>query len=61
MPVLTAANKFGYGIWIDPSNGQKMFVSSEVGYGMVWSQDGGASWSVAGQGFTGVRISGCGV
>ncbi len=49
---IDAANKFGYGIWIDPNNGQKMFVSSEFGYGMVWSQDGGASWPVAGQGFT---------
>jgi uncharacterized protein (TIGR03437 family) len=48
-----AVNKFGYGVWIDPNNSQKMFVSSEYGYGMVWSQDGGASWSVAGQGFTG--------
>ncbi len=50
---IDAVNKFGYGIWIDSSNGQKMFVSSEVGYGMLWSEDGGASWSIAGQGFTG--------
>ncbi len=49
---IDAANKTGYGIWIDPGNGRKMFVSSEVGYGAVWSEDGGASWSVAGQGFT---------
>jgi len=49
---IDAANKFGYGIWIDPGNGRKMFVSSEFGYGAVWSQDGGASWSIAGQGFT---------
>jgi uncharacterized protein (TIGR03437 family) len=54
LPVgIDAAHKDGYGIWIDPGNGQKMFVSSELGYGMVWSQDGGASWSVAGQSFTG--------
>src|SRR4029077_3210571 len=46
---IDAANKVGYGVWIDPSNGQKMFVSSELGYGMLWSQDGGGSWSVAGQ------------
>jgi photosystem II stability/assembly factor-like uncharacterized protein len=49
---IDASNKFGYGIWIDPSNGRKMFVSSELGYGAVWSQDGGESWSLAGQGFT---------
>ena len=48
---IEAANKFSYGIWVDPNNGQKMFVSSEDGYGMVWSQDGGTSWPVAGQGF----------
>jgi uncharacterized protein (TIGR03437 family) len=47
------AYKDVYGVWIDPSNGEKLFVSSEDGYGMVWSQDGGASWSLAGQGFTG--------
>ena len=46
-------NKVVYKVWIDPANGQKIFVSSEDGYGMIWSQDGGASWSVAGQGFTG--------
>ncbi len=49
---IDAANKFGYGIWIDPGNGQKMFVSSEHPHGMVWSQNGGASWSVT-EGFTG--------
>jgi uncharacterized protein (TIGR03437 family) len=49
---IDAANKFGYGIWIDPGNSRKMLVSSELGYGAVWSQDGGASWSMAGQGFT---------
>jgi photosystem II stability/assembly factor-like uncharacterized protein len=51
---IEAANKHGYGIWIDPNNGQKMFVSSEEGYGMVWSQDGGVSWATAGQGFTAI-------
>jgi photosystem II stability/assembly factor-like uncharacterized protein len=50
---IDAANKFGNGVWIDPSNSQKIFVSSETPYGMVWSEDGGASWSVAGAGFTG--------
>src|SRR5262249_32369540 len=45
-------NKSGYGVWIDPSNDLKIFVSSEFGYGTVWSQDGGASWSVAGGGLT---------
>ncbi len=49
---LDGVNKFGYGVWIDPSDGRKMFVSSELGYGAVWSQDSGASWSDAGQGFT---------
>ena len=49
---IDAANKFGYGIWIDPGNSRKMLVSSELGYGAVWSQDGGASWSIAGQGLT---------
>ena len=46
-------NRLGYGVWIDPSGGRKIFVGTELGYGMVWSQDGGASWSPAGQGFTG--------
>ncbi len=47
-------NKLGYGVWIDPKgNDQTMLSSSELGYGMVWSQDGGASWSVAGLGFSG--------
>jgi uncharacterized protein (TIGR03437 family) len=47
------ANRFGYGVWIDPGNGAKIFFSSEFGYGMQWSQDGGSTWSEAGQGFTG--------
>jgi uncharacterized protein (TIGR03437 family) len=50
---IDAVNKPGYGIWIHPANGQKIFVSSELGYGMVGSQDGGATWSATGQGFTG--------
>ena len=50
---LDSVNKFGYGIWIDPRNGQKILVGDEDMYGVVWSQDGGATWSVAGQGFTG--------
>ena len=45
-----AVNKFGYGTWIGR---QQIFVSSELGYGMVGSQDGGATWSVTGQSFTG--------
>jgi photosystem II stability/assembly factor-like uncharacterized protein len=49
---LEAANKVAYGIWIDPNNSQKMFVSSEDGYGMVWSQDGGGSWPTTAQSFT---------
>ena len=34
-------------------NGQKILVGNEAMYGLIWSQDGGATWSVAGQGFTG--------
>jgi uncharacterized protein (TIGR03437 family) len=49
---IDGANKFAYGVWIDPGNGRKILVSSELGYGAVWSQDGGASWSIAGQGLT---------
>jgi photosystem II stability/assembly factor-like uncharacterized protein len=51
-------NKFAAGAWIDPSNGQKMIVSSEFGYGMVGSQDGGMTWSLAGQGFAGYGARG---
>ena len=50
---IDAVNKLGYGIWIGPGNSQKIFVSSELGYGMIGSQDGGATWSVTGQSFTG--------
>ena len=50
---IEGVNKPGYGVWIDPGSGQKIVVSNETPYGMVWSQNGGASWSVAGQGFTG--------
>jgi len=45
--------KFGYGIWIDPRDNQKMFVGNEAMYGLVWSRDGGVTWSAAGEGFTG--------
>jgi uncharacterized protein (TIGR03437 family) len=45
-------SKFGYGIWIDPKNSQKIFVGDEDMYGMVWSQDGGATWSPAPTSFT---------
>lgn len=50
---IDGVNEFGYGVWIDPSNSQKILVGNEAFYGLVWSQDGGATWSVAGQGFTG--------
>ncbi len=46
-------NKFGYGLWIDPRNNQKILLGDEDMYGLIWSQDGGATWSAAGQGFTG--------
>jgi uncharacterized protein (TIGR03437 family) len=46
-------NKFGYGLWIDPRNNQKIVVGDEDMYGLIWSQDGGATWSAAGSGFTG--------
>jgi photosystem II stability/assembly factor-like uncharacterized protein len=46
-------NKFGYGVWVDPTNGQKIFLGNEALWGLAWSQDGGATWSDAGQGFTG--------
>jgi uncharacterized protein (TIGR03437 family) len=45
-------SKFGYGVWIDPKNSQKIFVGSEDIDGMVWSQDGGATWSPAPPSFT---------
>jgi uncharacterized protein (TIGR03437 family) len=46
-------NKLGYGIWIDPRNNQKILVGDEDMYGLIWSQDGGATWSAPGTGFTG--------
>jgi len=46
-------NKFGYGLWIDPRNNQKILLGDEDMYGLIWSQDGGSTWSAAGQGFTG--------
>jgi photosystem II stability/assembly factor-like uncharacterized protein len=49
---IDGVNKDGLGIWLGSSNDPRIFVSSENGYGMVWSQDGGTSWSAAGQGFT---------
>ena len=49
---IAATSKFAYGCWIDPSDGQKVFASSPDGYGLVWTQDGGATWSHAGRGFT---------
>ena len=50
---IDSVDKFGYGIWIDPRDNQKLFVGDEAMYGLVWSRDGGVSWSAAGQGFTG--------
>ena len=49
---IAGTSKFAYGLWIDPSNTQKIFVSSLTHYGLIWSQDGGATWSAAGSGFT---------
>jgi len=49
---IAGTSKFAYGFWIDPSNGQKVFASSPAEYGQIWSQDGGATWSAAGPGFT---------
>ncbi len=46
-------NKFAYGVWVDPRNSQKIFVGDEDMYGLIWSQDGGTTWSAAGQGFIG--------
>ena len=46
-------NKLGYGLWIDPRNSQKILLGDEDMYGLIWSQDAGATWSAAGQGFTG--------
>jgi hypothetical protein len=46
-------NKSGGGIWIDPKNHQKMFLADEAQWGLAKTQDGGARWSNAGQGFTG--------
>lgn len=51
---IDGVSKFGYGLWIDPGNGRKMIIGSGEGlWGIGWSQDGGATWSDAGQGFTG--------
>src|SRR6185503_9615918 len=49
---IAGTSKFAYGLWIDPSDAQKIFVSSLTHYGLIWSQDGGATWSAAGPGFT---------
>jgi uncharacterized protein (TIGR03437 family) len=45
-------SKYGYGIWIDPNDSRKIFVGAEDMYGLVWSQDGGATWSAAPPSFT---------
>lgn len=49
---LAGSTKFAYGIWLDASDGQKIFASSPSEYGLIWSQDGGETWSPAGTGFT---------
>src|SRR5262249_21387228 len=48
------ANKPGYGVWIDPGNSQNILTSFEAPIGLSGSRDGGASWSIAGEGFTGM-------
>jgi photosystem II stability/assembly factor-like uncharacterized protein len=51
---IDGVNKFAYNVLIDPGNGRKILVGSgEALWGLSWSQDGGATWSDAGQGFTG--------
>lgn len=50
---LDSVNKYSYGVWIDPQNGQRTFVGDEDMYGLVLSQDGGVTWAVPGQGFAG--------
>ncbi len=50
---LETVDKFVYGLWIDPRNGQNILAGNEAMYGLIGSQDGGATWSVAGQGFSG--------
>ena len=50
---LEAVDKFVYGLWIDPGNGRKILAGNEAMYGLIESQDGGATWSIAGPGFTG--------
>ena len=50
---IDSVNKFAYGVYIDPIDGQKILVGNEAMYGLVWSQDGGGTWSAAGQGFNG--------
>src|SRR5262249_10822283 len=52
------ANISGYAVWIDPNNGQNLFVSFEGPLGLFGSQDGGASWRVTGEGFTGMASRG---
>ena len=49
-PGLSGARSFVYGLSIDPANNQKIFVSTNQS-GLIASQDGGATWAVAGVGF----------
>jgi photosystem II stability/assembly factor-like uncharacterized protein len=48
----------GYGVWIDPGNGQKIMIGFEAPIGVIETQDSGGSWTFAGQGFTGMASRG---
>ena len=52
------ANKPGYGMWIDPRNNQNILMGFEGVVGLMGTQDGGVTWSAAGQGFTGMGSRG---
>ncbi|MBA2304741.1 MAG: carbohydrate-binding protein [Acidobacteria bacterium] len=49
-PGLSGARSFVYGLSIDPANNEKIFGSTNQS-GLIASQDGGATWAVAGVGF----------
>lgn len=48
----------GYGLWIDPANSQNILLGYEAPIGIFGTQDGGSTWSVVGQGFTGIGSRG---
>lgn len=52
-PSLGSTNGFGYGLWIDPADSRKIFVST-IANGLLLSLDGGSTWAVAGRGYTSV-------